>query len=117
MSALILSLVLAAPHGDLQVYFQSSMADTKYQHRVFDQVARSWVQPKAKPSPGRKTVVQVIVARSGKVISATVSTRSGSAPRDAAALAAVQHASAFAPLPARFPADSVEVHFHLAWAP
>jgi protein TonB len=116
MSALVLNLVLAAPHGDLRVYFQSAMADTKFQQKVFDQVARAWAQPKVKPSPGRKAVVQAIVARSGKLISATVSTGSGSAPWDAAALAAVQHASPFAPLPASFPADSVEVHFHLTWA-
>jgi protein TonB len=115
MSALLLALALAAPHPTLKVYFQAQLDDAKYQQAAFDKVARAFTPPASKPALGKKVVVQVLIARDGKVVSATLGLTSGSKAWDDAALAAVKRAAPFAALPASFPAPSVEVHFHLAW--
>jgi protein TonB len=115
VSALLLALALAAPHPTLKVYFQAQLDDAKYQQAAFDKVARSFTPPGTKPALGKKTVVQAIIARDGKLISTTVGMTSGAKTWDDAALGAVKRAGPFAPLPASFPASSVEVHFHLSW--
>ncbi len=47
---------------------------------------------------------------------AAVSTESGSQQFDAAALAAVEKAAPFGPLPKGSPQETLEAHFHVSWA-
>ena len=115
MTSLALLLLTAAPQAQLNVYFQSTLADAGYQQKVFAQVASRWSMPAAKDAPpvGEKTVVQVLIDSSGKVLSAAVSMQSGSAKWDAAALAAVKRAAPFPPLPKSLGAASLEFHVHV----
>ena len=115
MTALLLSLTLAAAHPTMQVYFQSNLASVDYQKGVFQKVSKLWSPPGAKPPVGKKTVVQAIIARDGSILTSAVLLESGSRQWDAAALSAVKRAGPFKPLPKDFGAASVEVHFHLAW--
>ena len=103
----------------LEAYFQSHLRDGVYQKTTFDRVAKAWKTPPASKTPkvGAKTVVQAVIARDGKLVSATVSMRSGSDAWDAAALAAVKGAAPFDPLPASHGHPSVEVHFHVSVVP
>ncbi len=111
------SAALAAARGSpqLQIFFAASMPSA-YQQKAFSRFAKSWKQPAQVPQPGKKTVVQALLSRDGKVVSAFVSDKSGSAPWDAAALAAVKKAAPFDPLPAKYELPTVEVHFHVEWA-
>ena len=110
---------LAAGRASLNVYFQSNLKNTGYQNRTFEKVVRTWKAPAASQTPevGRKTVVQAVIAKDGKLISATVSMSSGKKGWDAAALAAVKSAAPFEPLPEGFAAPTVEVHFHVSVVP
>lgn len=115
VTSLALLLLTAAPQAQLNVYFQSTLADAGYQQKVFAQVASRWSMPAAKDAPpvGEKTVVQVLIDGNGKVLSAAVSMQSGSAKWDAAALAAVKRAAPFPPLPKSLGATSLEFHVHV----
>ncbi len=73
--------------------------------------------PASFPAVGKKTVVQAVITREGKLASAMISMASGSKPWDEAALAAVKDAAPFDPLPAGYSYPSVEIHFHFALAP
>lgn len=115
MNALLVALALAAPHASLQVYFQSNLAAANYQQAVFNQVAKVWTPPAAKPAVGKKAVVQVVLGRDGRLRSAVLSASSSSRRWDEAALGAIKRAAPFPPLPKDFAATTVEVHFHLAW--
>ena len=97
---------LAAGRASLNVYFQSNLKDTAYQKKTFDRVVKAWKAPAASqvPEVGKKTVVQSVIAKDGKLVSAVVSMSSGKKGWDAAALAAVRTAAPFDPLPARFAA-------------
>ncbi len=106
----------AAGKPSLNVYFQKTLTDTAYQKKVFDRVAKSWQMPAALPALGKKTVVQAVITKEGKLASAMVSMESGSKEWDDAALAAVKAAAPFEPLPADYAYRSVEVHFHFALA-
>jgi periplasmic protein TonB len=110
-----LALMLAAPHAQLQLYFQSVPANPAWQQKVYEKVSRAWVAPAAKdsPKPGQKTVVQVVVDGKGAIVSTLVSMESGAAKFDAAALAAVKRAAPY-PAPLSSPA---EFHVHVTWAP
>ncbi|HSB63730.1 MAG TPA: TonB family protein [Thermoanaerobaculia bacterium] len=110
---------LAAGRASLNVYFQSNLKNTGYQNRTFEKVVRTWRAPEASqvPEVGRKTVVQAVFAKDGKLVSATVSMSSGKKGWDAAALAAVKSAAPFEPLPEGFTAPTVEVHFHVSVVP
>jgi protein TonB len=110
---------VAAGRASLNVYFQSNLKNTGYQNRTFEKVVRAWKAPAASQTPevGRKSVVQAVLAKDGKLISATVSMSSGKKGWDAAALAAVRSAAPFDPLPEGFAAPSVEVHFHVSVVP
>lgn len=103
----------------LNAYFQSNLKDEAYQKKTFDRVAKAWKTPPASKTPklGAKTVVQAVIARDGKLVSATVSMRSGSDAWDAAALAAVKGGAPYDPLPASHGHPSVEVHFHVSVVP
>lgn len=93
------------------------MKNTDYQQKTFNRVAKAWKQPPAQKAPalGKKTVVQAVINKDGKLASTLVSMESGSKAWDAAALAAVQKAAPFDPLPRDFVYPSVEVHFHIGW--
>jgi len=110
---------LAAGRASLNVYFQSNLKDTAYQKKTFDRVVRAWKAPEASQMPevGRKTVVQSVIAKDGKLVSAVVSMSSGKKGWDAAALAAVKSAAPFDPLPGNFGASTIEVHFHVSVVP
>jgi len=110
-------LALAGGQTQLQVYFQSNLTQADYQKKVFAKVSAAWQQPAKTPELGKKAVVQAVIGRDGKLLSTLVSTESGSKAWDEAALAAVKRAAPFERLPASFKPDTVEVHFHVAWAP
>ena len=109
----------AAGRPSLNVYFQSNLTDTAYQKKTFDRVVKAWKVPAASQVPeiGKKTVVQSVIAKDGKLVSAVVSMKSGKKGWDDAALAAVRTAGPFDPLPAGFKPPSVEVHFHVSVVP
>lgn len=112
------SLALAAPGPRLQAFFQPEFTSAAYQQRVYSQVAGKWQQPSRKglPAVGRKTVVQAVIGRDGKLVSAVVSMQSGSNAWDAAALSAVRKAAPFAPLPKDHGPAMLDAHFHVKWA-
>ncbi len=107
----------AAGSPRLEAFFQNELKSADYQQKVYSRVAGKWRQPGAKgtPIPGRKTVVQAVIGRDGKLVSAVVSMESGSKAWDAAALAAVKKASPFPPLPASYTLPTLDAHFHVAW--
>ncbi len=110
---------LAVGRPSLNAYFQSNLTDTAYQKKTFDRVAKAWKTPAASqiPEVGKKTVVQAVIAKDGKLISAVVSLSSGKKGWDTAVLKAVTSAWPFDPLPAGFQPRSVEVHFHVSVVP
>ncbi len=121
-AAAILSVAAALPlfgagKPSLNAYFQKTLTDTAYQKKVFEKVAKSWKAPPSFPAVGKKTVVQAVITKEGKLASATVSMESGAKSWDDAALGAVKAAAPFDPLPAAFAYRSVEVHFHFAVVP
>ncbi|MBZ4422311.1 TonB C-terminal domain-containing protein [Myxococcus sp. RHST-1-4] len=101
----------------LEAFFQSELKSADYQQKVYSRVAGKWRQPGPKGSPalGRKTVVQAVIGRDGKLVSATVSAESGSKTWDAAALAAVKKAAPFPPLPESYTLSTLDAHFHVSW--
>ena len=109
----------AAGHPELKAYFQSNLTDATYQKKAFDRVAKAWKTPAASqiPEVGKKAVVQAVIAKDGKLVSAVVSMSSGRKGWDDAVLKAVTSASPFDPLPAGFKPPSVEVHFHVGVVP
>ncbi|MCP3097462.1 TonB C-terminal domain-containing protein [Myxococcus sp. K15C18031901] len=115
---LLAPLALAASGTpQLQTYFQPELTDATYQQQAYGKVAVKWKQPgkKGLPAVGRKAVVQAVIGRDGKLISAVVSTESGSKAWDDAALAAVKKAAPFPPLPKSFSPPTMDAHFHFAW--
>jgi len=109
------SLLAATPA--LNVYFQSTLKDAVYQKKTFDRVAKTWKTPRATPKVGAKTVVQAVIAKDGKLASASVSMSSGVKEWDDAALAAVKKAAPYDPLPAGYKYPSLEAHFHVSVVP
>lgn len=108
--------LLAAGKPSLNVYFQKTLTDTAYQKKVFEKVAKVWKMPASLPAVGKKTVVQAVITKEGKLASAMVSMASGSKEWDDAALAAVKGAAPFGALPNEYAYPSVEIHFHFALA-
>lgn len=109
--------LLAAGRPSLNVYFQSTLKDPAYQKQVFQKVAGLWKAPASVPAVGKKCVVQALLSRDGRVQSAFVSMESGVKAWDKAALAAVEKASPFPPLPASYDQKTLEAHFHVAVVP
>ena len=109
----------AAGRPELKVYFQSNLTDAAYQKKTFERVAAKWETPPGAevPAVGKKTVVQAVIDKDGKLVSAVVSLSSGKKGWDDAALKAVASASPFEALPAAFKPRSVEVHFHVSVVP
>lgn len=107
--------VAAAGSPRLEAFFQNELKDAGYQQKLYSRVAGKWRQPKGTPALGRKTVVQAVIGRDGKLMSATVSTASGSKAWDAAALDAVKKAAPFPPLPAGYSQSTLDAHFHVSW--
>jgi protein TonB len=121
-AAAILSVAAALPLSgagkpSLNAYFQKTLTDAAYQKKVFEKVARTWKAPASFPAVGKKTVVQAVITKEGKLASAAVSMESGAKAWDDAALASVTKAAPFGPLPAGYAYRSVEVHFHFAVVP
>ena len=120
-AAAILAIAAAAPllaggKPSLNVYFQKTLTDAAYQKAVFGKVSKAWKMPESLPAVGKKTVVQAVIAKDGKLASAMVTMESGSKAWDAAALAAVKGSAPFDPLPKDYGWPSVEIHFHFALA-
>lgn len=113
---LLLAAAAVASQPSLNVYFQSTLTDSSYQKSAFTRVAQSWKSPAGKslPKPGAKAVIQAVIARDGRLVSTSVSTRSGSRTWDEAGLAAVKKAAPFGALPPGYKFPSVEAHFHFA---
>jgi protein TonB len=115
----LVPLVALAAGGrtEMQSYFQSTMQNKAYEDKTFARVAKNWRQPPAKqlPAPGKKTVVQTVIAKDGQLVSAKVSLESGSKAWDAAVLGAIKKSAPFEPLPPDYAYPTVEVHFHVAW--
>lgn len=109
---------LLAVQASLNLYFQSTLTDAGYQKAFFAKLAGSYRMPKSgAPKPGAKVVVQAVVAKDGKLVSAMVSTESGSPKWDAAALAAVKAAAPYPPLPSSYGFAAVQVHVHVSVVP
>jgi protein TonB len=106
----------ASGRPQLQTFFQSSVDSPAYQQKAFARVAKTWRQPGAKqvPAVGKKTVVQAVIAKDGKLVSSKVLLESGSKAWDAAAWAAVKKAAPFDALPVGA-ASPLEAHFHFEW--
>lgn len=121
LTALLFSVPLAAlaagGRTEMHSYFQSTLQNKAYQDKTFARVAKNWKQPPAKqlPAPGKKTVVQTVIGKDGRLLSATVSLESGSKAWDAAVLATIKKSAPFEPLPSDYAYPTVEVHFHVAW--
>ncbi len=117
--ALTAASALAAGRASLNVYFQSNLKNTAYQNRTFEKAVKAWRAPEASqvPDVGRKAVVQAVIAKDGKLISAVVSMSSGKKGWDSAALATVRSAAPFDPLPEGYSASTIEVHFHVSVVP
>ncbi|WP_343073323.1 energy transducer TonB [Pyxidicoccus fallax] len=117
--ALAVTPVALAASGSprLEAFFQSALQSADYQQKVYTRVAGKWRQPGAKGTPalGKKTVVQALIGRDGKLVSASVTTESGSKAWDAAALEAVKKAAPFPPLPKSYPLPTLDAHFHVSW--
>ncbi|WP_249351631.1 TonB family protein, partial [Corallococcus exiguus] len=101
----------------LQTYFQGSVDSPTYQQQAFQRVAKAWKQPgpKGTPALGKKTIVQAVLDKDGKLVSTAILTESGAKAWDAAALAAVKKAAPFPPMPKGTTTPTVEAHFHFAW--
>lgn len=108
---------LAAGKPSLNVYFQSTLKDAAYQKAVFQKVAGTWAAPASFPAVGKKCVVQVVISRDGRVQSTFLSMESGAKAWDKAAVAAVEAASPFPPLPRSYEHKTLEAHFHFAVVP
>jgi len=120
LSVSILCLSIATPgHAaapSLSVYFAADFKDQAYQSKVFKKVAGSWSMPAETPEPGSKAVVVVTIRRDGETSGTRLHHRSGSDAWDVAAIQALSKAAPFDPLPKSYGSDSVEVHFHFAYA-
>lgn len=110
---------LAAGRPSLNVYFQSNLTDAAYQKTTFEKVVKAWKAPAASQiaEVGKKTVVQAVIKKDGKLVSALVSMKTGKKGWDEAALAAVKAAAPFDPLPGNYGASTIEVHFHFSVVP
>lgn len=115
--ALLVFPALAAGRPSLNVYFQSTLKDVAYQKEVFQKVAAAWKAPAKAPAVGKKCVVQAVISRDGRVQSSLVSMESGVKAWDKAALAAVEKAAPFPPLPSSYSQKTLEAHFHFAVVP
>ncbi|RKH36177.1 TonB family protein [Corallococcus praedator] len=115
--ALASGALAASGSPQLQTYFQGTVDSPTYQQQTFQRVAKHWKQPgpKGTPALGKKTIVQAILDKDGKLLSTAVLTESGSKAWDAAALAAVKKAAPFPPLPKTTASATLEAHFHFAW--
>ena len=109
------ALPAAGCNPKLNAYFQSTLTDAAWQQQAFARVAKAWKQPAHPPAAGKKSVVQALLDRDGKLLDAAVSLESGSKRWDAAALAAVKKAAPFGPLPKGYPQETLEAHFHVSW--
>ena len=120
LSVSILCLSIASPgHAgapSLQVYFAADFKDQAYRSKVFKKVAGSWSMPAETPKPGGKAVVVATIRRDGETSGTRLHHRSGSDAWDVAAIQALSKAAPFDPLPESYAPDSVEVHFHFAYA-
>jgi protein TonB len=109
--------LFAAGKPSLNVYFQKTLTDTACQKKIFQKVAKGWKAPASVPAVGKKTVVQAVITKDGKLASTMVSMESGVKAWDDAALAAVRGSAPFGPLPKDSGYPSVQVHFHFALVP
>ncbi|WP_368666189.1 TonB family protein, partial [Corallococcus sp. CA041A] len=115
--ALASGALAASGSPQLQTYFQGSVDSPTYQQQAFQRVAKAWKQPgpKGTPALGKKTIVQAVLDKDGKLVSTAILTESGAKAWDAAALAAVKKAAPFPPMPKGTTTPTVEAHFHFAW--
>ena len=105
-----------AAGASLQVFFPADFKDQAYQQTVYQKVAGAWRRPAGHPKAGGKSVVIATILRDGKAPEVRLHHRSGSQAWDEAALAALEAARPFAPLPKSYTPTAVEVHFHFEYA-
>lgn len=118
-----LALIGVSARGDspgqtsLNIYFQSTLKDQAYQQRTFKRVAAVWKAPEGArfPKAGAKTVVQAVIAKDGRLVSAVISTGCGSKKWDAAVEKTVRAAAPYEPLPKDYKYPSLEAHFHMSY--
>ncbi len=106
---------VAAGTPSLKIFFASDFTDQAYQQKTYAKVAGTWKMPAEAPEPGKKAVVITTIMKDGTTGGARLHYESGSEAWDAAAVAAVENASPFDPLPKSYPGASVEVHFHFEY--
>jgi protein TonB len=111
------SLIAAVAAGtpSLKLFFASDFTDQVYQQKTYTKVAGTWKMPAEAPEPGKKAVVITTIMKDGTTAGAKLHYESGSEAWDAAAVAAIENASPFDPLPKGYSGASVEVHFHFEY--
>lgn len=113
---LTLSAIGFAATASLNIHWPTSLTDKQYQKKTFDRVVKVWKTPPSAvfPQTGKKAVVQAVIGRDGKLVSATLTLQSGSKKWDEIALNLVHDAAPYDPLPAGYAPATVEVHFHVS---
>ena len=87
-AVLVLSSIVFAATASLNIHWPTSLTDKTYQKKTFDKVVKVWKTPPSAvfPQTGKKAVVQTVIGKDGKVVSATLTTQSGSKKWDEIAL-------------------------------
>ena len=99
----------------LLFFFAADFSDLVYQKKTMNKVVGLWKVPAETPEHGGKTVVIVTILKSGEASEPRLHHKSGSDSWDASAVAAVEQASPFDPLPKSYAPGVVEVHFHFEY--
>ena len=106
-----LALTLLLPGGRFNAYFTPAFTDAAYQKEAAAKVLKAWKPPASAPA-GKKTVLIALIAKDGTLAGLRDHLMTGFKPWDDAAIAAVQKAAPFAPLPKSWGFPTMEVHFH-----
>jgi len=108
---LLVAAAPAKPAPRMNAFFATGFDDAAYQKQAVDKVLKAWA-PKGQPAAGKLTVLISKIGRDGKLRELYVHQESGDKAWDEAAQAAVAKAAPFPPLPAAYPHDTLEVHWH-----
>jgi TonB family protein len=110
------SIIAAQATGQprLNVYFVKGFNDAAWQQEAFNRVAKAWVAA-TPPALDKKAVVITAIERDGKLKEAKLTTESGGADWDKAALEAVKAGAPFPAVPKSWTPATLEVHFHFEY--
>jgi protein TonB len=109
--SLLLAVALVHPGPRFNAYFTPAFTDAAYQQAAAGKVLKAWKPPSGAPA-GKLTVLIAKIAKDGTIAELKEHEKTGFAPWDDAALAAVKKAAPFPPLPKSWEYPTMEVHFH-----